>query len=126
MTAPAAIVIVVEEIGAGRYSCLIVASSRQPFLDAARVMLSEGHDPETMLIMRRPGCTTDDLRGKLRVAAKLTVKDNRVGRPTFVKHQADAESIAPAPYSDLDDSAATGAHPAEINESLTPPAGAGI
>jgi hypothetical protein len=54
---------------------VLVAGSRQPLLDAARVLVSEGHDPETTITMRHAGSDHDALSAKLGVAAKLTVDE---------------------------------------------------
>jgi len=54
---------------------VLVQSSRQPLLDAARVLVGEGHDPSVMVAMRHAGGTADALRAKLGVAARLTVAE---------------------------------------------------
>src|SRR5262249_33257680 len=98
------VTIVIEPVGHhGRFrACVdgrvIVASTRQPFLDAARVLIGEGHDRRTILEMRRAGADQVSLHGPLWAAAHLDVKDTK-----FVKHRprrdvrakADA-SLAPA------------------------------
>jgi hypothetical protein len=60
---------------------VIVASSRQPFLDAARVLIGEGHNPRTILEMRHVGTDHIALCSPLWAAAKLDVKDGK-----FVNH----------------------------------------
>ena len=55
---------------------LVCASSRQPLLDAARFLLSEGLDPSTLLVMRRSD-GIDALRGKVGSAARLTVDERK-------------------------------------------------
>ena len=55
----------------------LVASSRQPFLDAARVLIASGYDPDSWLEGWRPGATAFALRGKLGIAAGLTVDETR-------------------------------------------------
>jgi hypothetical protein len=50
--------------------------SRQPFLDGARKLLVRGHDPRTMLVMRWDGAEEWALRGRLGVAADLTVDEH--------------------------------------------------
>jgi hypothetical protein len=57
----------------------VVPSSRQPFLDAARVLMAEGHDPGITTVMRHFGNTTDTLKAKLGVAARLSVDEGRTG-----------------------------------------------
>jgi hypothetical protein len=82
------LVLIVERIGAGRaYRAmidgrLIISTSSQPFLDAARILLAEGHDPNRKLEMWRPGKASWDLRGPLWAAAKLDVERGR-----FVRHR---------------------------------------
>jgi hypothetical protein len=56
---------------------MIVRASRTPFCDAARRLLDEGVDPGTQLIMRHAGSETDALRSTVRVAAKLTVDNQK-------------------------------------------------
>jgi len=56
---------------------VVVKSSRTPFCAAARVLLAEGADPKTTLIMRHAGSDVDALRGPIGTAAKLTVRDDR-------------------------------------------------
>jgi hypothetical protein len=58
----------------------VLGVSRQPLLDAARVLLAEGHDPHTILAMRHAGSDTIALSAKLGAAAKLTVDE---GSPYF-------------------------------------------
>jgi hypothetical protein len=64
---------------AGRDIC----TSRQPFLDGARILLREGASPETVIVMRWAGTTTDALTATVGAAAKLTVKEPDRGRPHF-------------------------------------------
>jgi hypothetical protein len=68
------------EFDAGRFMAsldgrVLVQSSRQPLLDAARVLVGEGHDPGAVVTMRHAGSTTDALRARLGVAARLTVAE---------------------------------------------------
>ena len=58
---------------------------RQPFLDAARVMLDEGlATHQDWLIMRRASSGTDCLSASVAEAAKLSVEERRDGRgPVF-------------------------------------------
>ena len=49
--------IIISPTGKGRYAaqlgdCVLVASARTPLLDSARVLMAEGHDPDTMLEMQ--------------------------------------------------------------------------
>jgi hypothetical protein len=54
---------------------VLVQLSRQPLLDAARVLVGEGHDPGAIITMRHVGSATDALRARLGVAARLTVAE---------------------------------------------------
>ena len=56
---------------------VLVGSSRQPFLDAARVLIASGYDPDSWLEGWRPGATAFALSGKLGIAAGLTVEETR-------------------------------------------------
>jgi hypothetical protein len=75
------LVIVVEPVGhRGRFGAtldgrVLVASSRTPFCDAARVLLAEGVDPATRIVMRHAGSATGALSATVSGAAQLTVED---------------------------------------------------
>jgi len=56
---------------------VLVDSSRQPFLDAARVLIAAGYDPHSWLEGWRSGATTFALRARLGIAAGLTVDETR-------------------------------------------------
>jgi hypothetical protein len=49
---------------------LLVGSSRQPFVDSARVLIEKGHDPAGILEMRHAGSDIVALRAPLGKAAK--------------------------------------------------------
>lgn len=53
----------------------VLCRSRQPLLAAARVLLAEGAATETVIGMRRLGCTPIDMTGVLGDCARLTVED---------------------------------------------------
>jgi len=55
--------------------------TRMPALDAARHLLALGHPAGATLIMWHDGVPS--LRGRLGVLARLTVEDDRLGRPRF-------------------------------------------
>jgi hypothetical protein len=76
---------------------LVVSSSRQPFLDAARALLERGADSNSWLILRHADSDTDSLRAKVGVAAQLTVRDRVDGVPTFrrLKPCQDSEPASP-------------------------------
>ena len=64
----------------------LLTTSHQPFLEAARVLLAEGVDPATPLVMRHAGSQTDSLKGTVGAAAKLTVKEApSMSGPVFQK-----------------------------------------
>jgi hypothetical protein len=62
---------------------LVVNSTRQPFVDAARALLERGAASNSWLILRHADSDIDSLRAKVGVAAKLTVRDRADGVPTF-------------------------------------------
>jgi len=63
----------------------IVKRSTTPFCDAARVLLADGIDPATKLVMRHAGSAADALRSSVGVAAGLTVADDNGGKLIFRK-----------------------------------------
>ena len=63
-------------------------TSRQPFLDAARVLLAEGLDPHAIA-----PSGTESLRVPVGVAAKLTVWEPDKGRPYFAKWKPRISSV---------------------------------
>ena len=86
------ILIRVEPVGRGRFSArladggqVIVRSSRQPFLDAARRLIDLGYEPTTVLVMRHAGSDIDCLTAQIGAAAKLRVKEPDRGRLQFVE-----------------------------------------
>jgi hypothetical protein len=106
------IVIVIDSIGRGRFRArlgghVFVAASTQPLLDSARLLIAKGCDPVAVLEMRRAGSTAFDLRGPLRVVARLDVKDAR-----FVKHRPRPDGHGKADASLMDAADAPGPNPA--------------
>jgi hypothetical protein len=62
---------------------VVVTRSRTPFLDAARILLAQGLNPNTILQMVNNG--TPSLRGPIGQAAKLTVRETtNTGTPRLV------------------------------------------
>jgi hypothetical protein len=61
---------------------VLVASTRQPLLDAARVLAAEGWDPATVIVLRHEGSATDSLRSTVGAAAKLAAVET-ASRPRF-------------------------------------------
>ena len=68
----------------GRQLCI----SRQPLLDAARVLLADGVDPETSIATRHAGAGFDAMTSTVGAAAKWTVKENEIQSPHFVRWEA--------------------------------------
>ncbi len=70
-------IIDVEPAGSGKYTASLngryLCTSRQPFLDAAR-LLWDGKNGGEILVMRWPN-GTESLRAPLEVAARLTVEE---------------------------------------------------
>ena len=62
-------------------------SAREPFLAAARVLLAEGIDPETMLELKHAGSDAVCLTARLGFAAMLTVVENSAEGPRFARYQ---------------------------------------
>jgi hypothetical protein len=60
----------------------LLCTSRQPFLDAARVLLAEGVDPAAPITMRHERTGTDSLKSTVGEAAKLSVYETAFG-PKF-------------------------------------------
>jgi hypothetical protein len=75
---------------------IVVKRSTTPFCAAARVLLAEGVDPATKLVMRHEGSPHDALRSTVGVAAKLTVADSSTGKPVFVPWVDLRETWSPA------------------------------
>ena len=61
----------------------LLCTSRIPFFDGARVLLSKGYDPNTPLTMRHQGSALVSLRSTIGSAAKLTVVENGRDGPVF-------------------------------------------
>jgi len=57
----------------------VVSSSRTPFLSAARILMRAGEDPNTILIMVHERTGTRSLKGPIRQAAKLGVREDDGG-----------------------------------------------
>ncbi len=61
----------------------VATRSTQPLLDDCRALLAGGVDPATQVVVRHAGSTADALRSTVGAAARLTVYDNRLGKPVF-------------------------------------------
>jgi hypothetical protein len=68
----------------GRQLCI----SRQPLLDAARILLTEGVSPETPIATRHAGAGSDAMTSTVGAAAKWTVRENETQSPHFVRWEA--------------------------------------
>jgi hypothetical protein len=72
----------------------LLCTSRQPFLDAARVLVSEGLDPDAVLSVRHAGSGTVALTAKLSVAVRLTVDESKTSfRPWKAFSRAEGSRI---------------------------------
>jgi hypothetical protein len=83
----------------------IVERSTTPFCDAARVLLAEGADPATRFIMRHEASPHEALRSTVGAAAKLTVVDDRGGKPIFAKwspYDAHRSTVVTSPMRETD------------------------
>jgi hypothetical protein len=67
-----------EEVRLG--DLIILKSSRQPLLDAARLFQAEGFSPDDRIVMRHAGADHDALSSTIGAAAKLTVEEDNVTR----------------------------------------------
>ena len=68
----------------GRQLCI----SRQPLLDAARVLIKEGIDPATPITTRHAGAGFDAMTSIVGAAARGTVRENEIQSPHFVRWEA--------------------------------------
>jgi hypothetical protein len=93
------LVLIVTPVGQGQFAArlgdrIVVERTRQPLLDGARVLLGEGYDPDTPIVLRHAGRNDDALRSTIGAAAGLTVKEGP-SRPVFARFE-----TAPATPSD--------------------------
>jgi hypothetical protein len=68
----------------GRQLCI----SRQPLLDAARILIKEGIDPATPIATRHVGADFDAMTSTVGAAAKWTVRETETEGPRFVRWEA--------------------------------------
>jgi hypothetical protein len=104
------ITIIVSPISRGRFKAshdhdrVILKSSRQPLLDAARAFLAEGFAPNTRIAMRHIGADDDALTSTVGAAAKLTVVErNRGNGPGFEQWNQERFAAETSPVSFDDD-----------------------
>jgi hypothetical protein len=57
---------------------LLVARTRQPFLDGTRALLALGFDPATAVVLKHIGSDTECQRGRIGTAAGLTVEESDI------------------------------------------------
>lgn len=78
------ITVVVSPVKGGRFNAhvdgVLICTSRTPFFTAARQLITDGHDPTTIAVMRHAGSDFEAMRAPLGIAAKLTVEENPVLR----------------------------------------------
>jgi hypothetical protein len=76
----------------------LLCSSRTPFLEGARVLLSQGYPPGRVIRMRHEESMHWSLQAPIGKAAKLAVRDDRSSGPTFRVYEAmdkgDSRSMA--------------------------------
>lgn len=76
---PSPVEIVIRPKGIDRYLALVegeaIITSRQPLFAAARILLSRGVDPETIITMRHEGSATISLRSTVGRAAGWRVEE---------------------------------------------------
>jgi hypothetical protein len=106
------IILTITEIdNSGRYDAHVddryLLTSASPFLDAARLLLEQGYDPNLRLQMRRPGRDQIDMSAPLGKAAGLVVKPGSSGCPIFARYRDRAQIGRPAPLVSQNEPAAT-------------------
>ncbi|WP_426615361.1 hypothetical protein [Bradyrhizobium sp. McL0616] len=66
---------------------VILPSSHQPLLDAARVLLKRGYRPEQRLVMRHRGSTVAAMSGQIGELAKWTLSETQTAGPRFAPYR---------------------------------------
>jgi hypothetical protein len=89
---------------------VLVQASRQPFLEAARVLLNLGYPPELWLEGWRPGAAEFALRARLGISAGLTVDETRT---VFAQWKAFPSSAVASPVRYSEGAATSLAEPSE-------------
>jgi hypothetical protein len=95
------VVIVAIALGGSKFAVrcddrLLIKSTRQPLLDGARVLLDQGIDPDTTVVLRHDGSSADSLTAKLGAAARLTVEET-AHRPAFRSYRMASRGAVDAP-----------------------------
>jgi hypothetical protein len=83
----------------------VLCTSRQPLLDAARVLIAEGHHPSAPIVMRHDGSGVDSFRTTLGKAASLTVEEDAVRGPRLKRWKAFCSGAVAARIAANDNSA---------------------
>ena len=65
-----------------------LCTSREPLLDASRILLAEGVDPETPIATRHAGADFDAMMSTVGAAAGLTVSEGNTRSATFAPYKA--------------------------------------
>jgi len=86
---------------------VLAASSRQPFLDAARCLIDLGHPPNSILTMRHAGSDGDALRSKIGAAARLMVREDARRGPELVPYRAIPSADVAPPIAPKDKASTT-------------------
>jgi hypothetical protein len=97
---------------------ILVESSRQPFLEAARVLMAAGHSPDSWLEGWRPGSSTWALRARLGIAAGLTVDESKT---VFAKWKPFSRSAVSPPIRANENVAPDPGHPSQSPSRANPP-----
>jgi len=79
--------VIVSPLPRARYRMTIdgrdYGTSNTPLFTAARLLLNEGHDPETILQMRHDGSSIPSMKGRIGRLAGLTVIEDEKRGPRF-------------------------------------------
>ena len=127
-----ALVVIVSPLGRGQFEArlegrVLVGSTTEPLLAAARVLLAEGAPPDTPIAMRHAGSEHDALRATVGRAARLTVEAGKDGCPRFARWRkavGDAGNSPPVRRSGLEVRRQPSAPDALYGASTTQPSGA--
>jgi hypothetical protein len=99
----------------------LICISRQPLLDAARVLAAEGVDPATPIAVRHESAEYDSLRSTLGFAAGLTIEENEKVGPRLARWKAFSRSDVRAPVRLFGEPASRSTPTLEIAESAPRP-----
>ena len=96
------VTIIVTPLGRGQYEArlegrVLVGSTTEPLLAAARALLAQGVAPETPIAMRHEGADHAALRSTVGKAVRLTVEAGKDGVPRFARFRKGREHIGEGP-----------------------------